>query len=576
MKHRVSEISHTGIFGKTLRTSVILKIFEGVSIGSTLPSLVNIFLDKISHHASDKSELGTHYFSLLVMFASGIVYLSCYEEDFTPYFYASSFCVKLQTFCSVVMYSVSNGVIAADHKLHSVMFISPTLCFATLQVVISFSLLFPTSEILTAARIPTYCVSVIVFFTCEFLWFYKFWCHCQSNNYNLEFEAKKEAIHMFTLWIFAIVFMVVNSFDNPSENVWVDTGEWILVVYCALYVAASIVLTILPNRLLRTISDIQEAALKLKREFVRYVSHEIRSPLNVAFAGLEILKAELEVIGVTTFVWELLDDIHFASNTAIEILNDMLQYEHIDSGTFKLDMAVLPLVEAFKGRLGAYRFMASKKNISLLIEDHVQVSEFYVPEDSIELVNNQSKIDDDDDSNPMYLVLYIDKFRVEQIIRNLISNAIKFTPEGGNITMRFIRTAAAVFDPSEAKHPVHDLQDELLVKKVEGYLRVEVVDSGAEFPFYNRQKKVAVVGGGDDRGIPESGRTTSNDNLLTMASNNSLAMITPTTSRVFPEVLLFSSNTFSDAVGNGDGIADLEMGIAQRPQILIVDDSSAN
>eukprot|EP01035_Chromulina_nebulosa_P025449 gene25449-33213_t len=382
MKHRVSEISHTGIFGKTLRTSVILKIFEGVSIGSTLPSLVNIFLDKISHHASDKSELGTHYFSLLVMFASGIVYLSCYEEDFTPYFYASSFCVKLQTFCSVVMYSVSNGVIAADHKLHSVMFISPTLCFATLQVVISFSLLFPTSEILTAARIPTYCVSVIVFFTCEFLWFYKFWCHCQSNNYNLEFEAKKEAIHMFTLWIFAIVFMVVNSFDNPSENVWVDTGEWILVVYCALYVAASIVLTILPNR--------------------------------------------------------------------------------------------------------------------------------------------------------------------------------------------FIRTAAAVFDPSEAKHPVHDLQDELLVKKVEGYLRVEVVDSGAGI------KKVAVVGGGDDRGIPESGRTTSNDNLLTMASNNSLAMITPTTSRVFPEVLLFSSNTFSDAVGNGDGIADLEMGIAQRPQILIVDDSSAN
>ena len=473
VQDRVIEISQTGIFGKTLRTSVLLKIFEGVSIGSTLPSLVNIFLDKISN-ASSKSELGSHYFSLVVMFATGIVYLSFYEEDFTPYFYACSFCIKLQTLCSVVMYSVANGVIATEHKLHPLMFIMPSLCFAALQVFVSFSLLFPANEILSLARIPVYCVSVVFFFVCQVVWFYKLWCHYQSNNYHLEFESKKEAIHMSTLWIFAIVFMVVNSFDNPSENVWVNTHEWILVVYCALYIAASIVLTILPNRLLRTISDIQEAALKLKREFVRYVSHEIRSPLNVAFAGLEILKAELEIIGVSAFIRELLEDIYFASNTAIDILNDMLQYEYIDSGTFKLDLAVMPLFEAFKGRLGAYRFMASKKNISLLIEDHVQVSEYHASDD-IELANQSSKEDDDD---PMYLVLYMDKFRVEQIIRNLVSNAIKFTPEGGNITMRFVRTAA-VFDPSEAKHPVHDLQDELLIKKIEGYLRVEVVDSGA-------------------------------------------------------------------------------------------------
>ena len=36
------------------------------------------------------------------------------------------------------------------------------------------------------------------------------------------------------------------------------------------------------------------------------------------------------------------------------------------------------------------------------------------------------------------LVLFIDKFRVEQIIRNLINNAAEFTPEGGNVTIRFL------------------------------------------------------------------------------------------------------------------------------------------
>ena len=63
MQQQMRKISQTGSFGKTLQTSVILKIFEGVSAGSALPSLVNAFLDKISQ-SSNKSELGSHYISI--------------------------------------------------------------------------------------------------------------------------------------------------------------------------------------------------------------------------------------------------------------------------------------------------------------------------------------------------------------------------------------------------------------------------------------------------------------------------------------------------------------------------------
>jgi signal transduction histidine kinase len=220
---------------------------------------------------------------------------------------------------------------------------------------------------------------------------------------------------------------------------------------------------------------VSEAVLQLKREFVRYVSHEIRSPLNVVHAGLELMRADLIAADVHSSTLSLLQDIFSASSAAIDILNDMLQYEHIDSGTFKLELAVMPLLDAFKGRQSAYRFMASKKNISLLIEDRIGVSEHYGGSDDIELANHLVSERDDGDIP----VLYIDKFRVEQVIRNLVSNGIKFTPEGGTITLRFMRTAAVVADPSEAKHPVHGLEDDSVGKKIECYLRIEVVDSGA-------------------------------------------------------------------------------------------------
>ncbi len=151
----------------------------------------------------------------------------------------------------------------------------------------------------------------------------------------------------------------------------------------------------------------QEAqkASRIKSEFLSKVSHEIRTPMNgvIGFCNL-LLKTEL-----TPKQREYLETIRRSANGLLHIINDILDFSKIESGKFKFEQVQFNIRESID------------EVITLLAPTLTQEDK------DIELVGIV------DDGVPEVIVG--DKLRINQVLINLVNNAIKFT-EQGNVVIR--------------------------------------------------------------------------------------------------------------------------------------------
>ncbi|MCC7277490.1 MAG: response regulator [Chromatiaceae bacterium] len=147
---------------------------------------------------------------------------------------------------------------------------------------------------------------------------------------------------------------------------------------------------------LRTVEA--EAASRAKSRFLANMSHEIRTPLNAVLGLAQLLEAEAE----GSRQRDMLRNIRSAGRTLLGILNDILDLSRIEAGELRIDahpFALSDPLEAVDSLLGA---MARAKQLEWRLEAPV--------------------LGDD---------LVGDSLRLEQILVNLVGNAIKFTHQGG-------------------------------------------------------------------------------------------------------------------------------------------------
>ncbi|WP_079710123.1 cell wall metabolism sensor histidine kinase WalK [Paraliobacillus ryukyuensis] len=161
--------------------------------------------------------------------------------------------------------------------------------------------------------------------------------------------------------------------------------------------------------LITVISDVteQEKVEKERREFVSNVSHELRTPLTTMRSYLEAL---------TEGAWEdkdiapqFLDVTQKETERMIRLVNDLLQLSKMDHKEQSMQKERVNAIPFFHNILDRYEI--NKEN-SIMIER-------YIPKDSI--------------------FVWMDKDKIIQVIDNIISNAIKYSPNNGAITFRILK-----------------------------------------------------------------------------------------------------------------------------------------
>ena len=168
-----------------------------------------------------------------------------------------------------------------------------------------------------------------------------------------------------------------------------------------------------------------ERANQLKSEFLASMSHELRTPLHTIIGFAELLAEELEG-PLNPKQKRFMSHIHTDSLHLLELINDILDISKIESGRLALRRETFDIAGVLEETLASIRPQGAAKSIA--IETNVSVS----------------------------APIFADRLRVKQVLFNLLSNALKFTPEGGKV-----RIDGALND---------------------GYLEISVSDTGIGIP----------------------------------------------------------------------------------------------
>jgi two-component system cell cycle sensor histidine kinase PleC len=154
-----------------------------------------------------------------------------------------------------------------------------------------------------------------------------------------------------------------------------------------------------------------ESANRAKSRFLATMSHELRTPLNAILGFSEVMKGELLGPLNSAHYKEYAGNIHESGRHLLQLINEILDLSRIEAGRYELHEEPVRLTDVVEDCLRLLHLRAESKGLHVALDFEKGLRQ-----------------------------LWADERAIRQICLNLITNALKFTPRGGSITLTFAGT----------------------------------------------------------------------------------------------------------------------------------------
>jgi len=162
------------------------------------------------------------------------------------------------------------------------------------------------------------------------------------------------------------------------------------------------------QELVRKTNEAEEASRR-KSEFLANLSHELRTPLNVIIGFSELMLDEVPG-PVSEEQRQCLDDILGSGRHLLSLINELLDLSKIESGKMtlsKTDISLANIVASLRNTITTI-LVSRRQSLDVMVEENLPR-------------------------------LHADELRLKQVFLNLLSNAAKFTPDGGKLEVEAVR-----------------------------------------------------------------------------------------------------------------------------------------
>jgi signal transduction histidine kinase len=184
----------------------------------------------------------------------------------------------------------------------------------------------------------------------------------------------------------------------------------------------------------------------LKNQFLGMAAHDLRNPLHGILAYSSLILEDAEALNAEQI--EFIIVIHDQTQYMANLVNDLLDVATIESGKLQLDLQPVDLVKIAQTNLNRNRLIAARKNITIDLQA---------------------------DSIPMAL---FDAAKMEQVLDNLTTNAIKYSPPGSHIQIRLQTSAEEILLSVQDEGP--GIPPDEMKKLFKAFQKTSVKSTGGE------------------------------------------------------------------------------------------------